>query len=174
MIRTGSNYTKPEVVTSTGRSRIHPVNAQFLCSELPHRFYEDAAGSKLELIVQPIAETVVETHIAHGGIIGFYYQTAFAHLVNTLLLSKDGHITHINDYGYMDPSVLEDDALYMLLNPVDINGWNLTTPPCVENHQAMMRDTGMTVPDAGPRKISKALEYAILQTQRKYRHLIQA
>lgn len=121
------------------------MNAGYLCSEFPHRIFVDADGSRLELTVQPIAQTVVEKHCSHGGIIGIYYKSYFAQLIDTLLLSHSGDITCINQYGYMDPGVLDDDVLYMLLNPVELNGWYTFSAHTPENRNAM-RDIGMQVP----------------------------
>ncbi len=157
------------VITSFGRSRLHPINAQYLCSSLPHRIYADAVGSILEMTVRPIAQTVVESHLSHGGIIGIRYMTSFDNFVKTIILARDGQMSEINDYGYLDPFVLEDDALYMLLNPVDIGSWYHM--PSAE-HQQVMQDIGISTQPMNYKQMSQSLEQAIRKTQEEYRFLI--
>lgn len=133
--------------------------------------YADATGAILELTVRPIAQTVVESHFTHGGIVGIHYKTAFQQIVKTLLLARDGNLTEINQYGYLDPCVLEDSALYMLLNPVDMDGWYHLP---FESQTQMLQDIGMsTVPAIDHTKISDAMQMAILKTQEQYRYLLQ-
>ncbi len=171
MMHAATNYLSPGTITSTGRTKIHPLNASYLCSKLPHRIFEDADGARLELTVQPISPTVVEKHCSHGGIIWISYQTHFSQQVLTLLLSHEGDIARINEHGYMDPEVLEDDTLYMLLNPVEINGW-YALPSHTPESRKVMRDIGMKVPRDRSQKLSEALEYAIEQTQKNYRRIL--
>jgi hypothetical protein len=71
----------------------------------------------------------------------------------------------------MDPEVLEDDTLYMLLNPVEINGW-YALPSHTPESRKVMRDIGMKVPRDRSQKLSEALEYAIEQTQKNYRRIL--
>jgi hypothetical protein len=58
--------THTQQTSHIGSNKIHPINAQYLCSTLPHRIYEDSEGSQLELVVRPITQTVVETNASHG------------------------------------------------------------------------------------------------------------
>ena len=102
-----------------------------------------------------------------------YYQTVFAKFVNTLLLSNNGNISCINDYGYIEPYILDDDILYMLLNPVEINGWYFPASRTSENYQTR-KDIGMNVSRVHPHRINEILESAILQTQEKCRFLLRA
>jgi hypothetical protein len=158
------------IITSTGRDKIHPINAEYLCSKLPHRVYADTAGAVLELTVRPIAQTVLEKHITHGGIIGIHYQTSFQQVVRTILLARDGNLAEINEYGYLDPCILDDTALYMLLNPVDLDGWYHLP---FEHQQQMMEDIGMSkVPAIDHTKISDTMQMAIRRTQEQYRYLL--
>ena len=66
MLPASLNTHTQEEIAPIGSNKIHPLNAQYLCSTLPHRIYEDSEGSQLELVVRPIAQTVVETHASHG------------------------------------------------------------------------------------------------------------
>jgi hypothetical protein len=166
-----SSLSNPGTVTSYGRSKLHPINAEYLCSSQPHRIYADAAGSILELTVMPIAQTVVEAHVSHGGIVGVHYRTPFAEIIRTIILSRQGNLSEINEYGYLDPHHLDDDTLYMLLNPVDINGW--FHMPSAE-HQQVMEDIGMSIPSFDYRQMSHSLEQAIRRTREQYRFHIKA
>lgn len=134
--------------------------------------YADTAGAILELTVRPIAQTVIETHSSHGGIVGIHYKTAFQQIVKTLLLARDGNLTEINEYGYLDPCILDDTTLYMLLNKVDLDGWYHLP---FESQTQMLQDIGMNTASAiDHTKISDAMQMAILKTQEQYRFLLQS
>lgn len=48
---------------------IHPLNAEYLLSTEPHRFYLDEGGNILELTVRRFSHLVVEKLYEHGGVI---------------------------------------------------------------------------------------------------------
>ncbi len=109
-------------------NQIHPINAEYLLEKEPHHVYVDEWGNILELTVRRFSDLVVEKLYEHGGVmaVGYYDATTEGKInfQDTFILRRDGDIIPIDiRKNYHERIWLDQDILYMLLNPLEINGW---------------------------------------------------
>lgn len=117
---------------------------------LPHRLYSDEAGNILELTVSPIASLVVEQLYGHWVVIGLRYQSGEweEQTYATYILRSNGEVREIyNQLGEIEIGI-EYDLFYMILNPINLNGWQMKD--IKENQKArkkMASQMGMRLED---------------------------
>lgn len=79
---------------------IHPLNAEYLLTQEPHRIYVDEGGNILELTVRRFSHLVVEKLYEHGGIIVVgYYDSATEGRISfcdRFVLRRDGYLFPMN------------------------------------------------------------------------------